>query len=75
MRSLRQWVDDVDEAMLRAGLRTVGRWLFRDRQGLALWLGLLCWFGLTWRVGFFIQDTYAVANALAIVGVEAPESM
>jgi hypothetical protein len=29
-----------------------------------LWLGLLCWFGLTWRVGFFIQDTYAVANTL-----------
>lgn len=44
--------------------RAVGRWLFGDRYGLVLWLGLLCWFGLTWRVGFFIQDTYAVANAL-----------
>jgi len=41
-----------------------GRWLFGDRQGLVLWLGLLCWFGLTWRIGFFIQDTYATANTL-----------
>lgn len=39
-------------------------WVFGDRPGLLLWLGVLCWFGLTWRVGIFIQDTYAVANAL-----------
>ncbi|WP_236044770.1 hypothetical protein [Haloarcula nitratireducens] len=38
--------------------------VFGDRPGLLLWLGVLCWFGLTWRVGIFIQDTYAVANAL-----------
>ena len=48
----------------RSWLTDAGRWLFADRHGLALWLGLLCWFGLTWRVGFFIQDTYATANTL-----------
>ena len=41
-----------------------GRWLFGDRQGVVLWLALVFWFGLTWRVGFFIQDTYATANTL-----------
>ncbi|WP_276273844.1 hypothetical protein [Haloarcula litorea] len=46
------------------GWRSVADEFTRDRHGLALWLGLLCWFGLTWRVGFFIQDSYAVANAL-----------
>jgi len=48
----------------RGWLVAVGRWCFGDRRGLVLWLGLVCWFGLTWRVGFFIQDTYAVANTL-----------
>ena len=51
------------EQVRRRGHR-FGRWLFGDRPGLALWLGLLCWFGLTWRVGFFIQDSYATANTL-----------
>ena len=45
-------------------LVAAGRWCFGDRQGLVLWLGLVCWFGLTWRVGFFITDTYAMANTL-----------
>jgi len=49
---------------LRGRLVAAGRWIFGDRPGLVLWLGLVCWFGLTWRVGFFIQDTYAVANTL-----------
>ncbi|WP_324665510.1 hypothetical protein [Haloarcula sediminis] len=48
----------------RDRLVAVGRWCFGDRRGLVLWLGLVCWFGLTWRVGFFIQDTYAMANTL-----------
>ena len=48
----------------RGWLAAVGRWCFGGRPGLVLWLGLVCWFGLTWRVGFFIQDTYAVANTL-----------
>ena len=48
----------------RDRLAAVGRWCFGDRHGLVLWLGLVCWFGLTWRVGFFIQDTYAMANTL-----------
>ncbi|WP_254273045.1 hypothetical protein [Haloarcula marina] len=51
-------------ATIRDRARTVGRLVFGDRHGLVLWLGLLCWFGLTWRVGFFIQDTYATANTL-----------
>ena len=49
---------------LRHRLVAAGRWCFGDRRGLVLWLGLVCWFGLTWRVGFFIQDTYAMANTL-----------
>lgn len=48
----------------RRRLTDVGRWCVGDRRGLVLWLGLVCWFGLTWRVGFFIQDTYAMANTL-----------
>ncbi|WP_284006935.1 hypothetical protein [Haloarcula pelagica] len=49
---------------LRSLLRRGGRWVFGDRYGLALWLGLALAFGLTWRVGFFIQDTYTTANTL-----------
>jgi uncharacterized membrane protein YgcG len=64
MSQLRQWADEDAVTTLRRRSRAAGRWLFGDRHGLVLWLGLLCWFGLTWRVGFFIQDTYAVANAL-----------
>ena len=51
-------------ARVRQGIREFGRWLFSDRPGVVLWLGLLCWFGLTWRIGFFIQDSYATANTL-----------
>jgi len=49
---------------LRGRLVATGRWVFGDRYGVVLWLGLACWFGVTWRVGFFIQDTYAMANTL-----------
>lgn len=41
--------------------------VFGDRIGVALFLGSLCWFALTWRVGFFITDSYAVANTLVNV--------
>ncbi len=51
----------------RQRLVAAGRWVFGDRQGLVLWLALLCWLGVTWRIGFFIQDTYATANALVAV--------
>ena len=44
-----------------------GRALFGDRVGLVLFLGAVLWFGVTWRVGFFIADTYAVANTLVNV--------
>ncbi|MDS0279279.1 hypothetical protein NDI85_15870 [Halomicroarcula sp. S1AR25-4] len=53
-----------DGAAVRRRLRTLARWAFADRYGLVLWLGLFCWFGLTWRVGIFLQDTYATANTL-----------
>jgi uncharacterized membrane protein YgcG len=57
--------DGVDAVeMGRTRLTDAGRWLFGDRLGLALWLALLLWLGLTWRIGFFIQDTYATANTL-----------
>lgn len=51
----------------RRRLVAAGRWVFGDRQGLVLWLALLCWLGITWRIGFFIQDSYATSNALVAV--------
>jgi len=48
----------------RSFAHVVGRVAFGDRTGLALWLGLVVALGLTWRVGFFISDSYAIANAL-----------
>ncbi|WP_101294252.1 hypothetical protein [Halegenticoccus soli] len=54
-----------------ARLRRAGRALygvaFGDRCGAALFLGALAFFGLYWRVGVFITDTYTVANAAAAV--------
>jgi hypothetical protein len=47
--------------------RRVGKLLFGDRVGLAIWLGLVLGLALTWRVGFFITDTYAVANTVIAV--------
>lgn len=41
--------------------------VFGDRYGYALWLGLLVTFGLHWRVGIFVTDTYTTANALVAV--------
>ncbi|KTG09035.1 hypothetical protein AUR64_14630 [Haloprofundus marisrubri] len=41
--------------------------VFGDRSGLALFLLSLAFFGLFWRVGVFVNDTYTVANAF--VGV------
>lgn len=47
--------------------RQVGTAVFGDRYGYVLWLGLLVMFGLYWRVGIFITDTYTTANALVAV--------
>ncbi|GGK55321.1 hypothetical protein [Haloarcula sebkhae] len=47
--------------------RQAGKAVFGDRYGYALWLGLLVTFGLYWRVGIFITDTYTTANALVAV--------
>ncbi len=51
----------------RSAVRAVGRVVFGDRLGLALFLGAVLWCGALWRVGIFIQDTVTVANALANV--------
>ncbi|EMA25121.1 hypothetical protein [Haloarcula amylolytica] len=61
--------------------RQVGTAIFGDRYGYALWLGLLVTFGLYWRVGIFVTDTYTTANALVAVSnghlhiVETPYSL
>lgn len=47
--------------------RQLGQHVFGDRHGCALWLGLLVIFGLYWRVGIFITDTYTTANTLVAV--------
>jgi len=51
----------------RGRCRRFGRTVFGDRYGYALWLGLLVTFGLYWRVGIFITDTYTTANTLVAV--------
>lgn len=43
------------------------RVVFGDRQGLAVFLGGLCFFLLYWRVGVFITDTNALLNTLVNV--------
>ncbi|MDS0219822.1 hypothetical protein NDI54_00460 [Haloarcula sp. S1AR25-5A] len=47
--------------------RRFGKSVFGDRYGYVLWLGLLVTFGLYWRVGIFITDTYTTANTLVAV--------
>jgi hypothetical protein len=42
-----------------------GRLVFGDRVGFTLWLGAVLTLALWWRVGFFITDTYPIANAVA----------
>lgn len=42
--------------------------LFGDRTGLALFAGALVVFGLTWRVGILLSDSYTVANTLVAAG-------
>lgn len=44
--------------------RTLGRSVFGDRTGLVLFLGAIAFFWLTWRVGFFINDNFTLANTL-----------
>jgi hypothetical protein len=41
--------------------------LTRDRPALALFFGALVLYGLTWRVGFLINDSLAIANTLVNV--------
>ncbi|WEL16854.1 putative membrane protein [Halorhabdus sp. SVX81] len=38
--------------------------LFGDRVGLTLFLGVIASLAALWRVGFFITDTYAIANTV-----------
>jgi len=40
------------------------RLVFGDRTGATLWLGVVLLLGLGWRIGFFITDTYPIANAV-----------
>lgn len=39
--------------------------VFGDRIGVVLFLGAMIFSVLTWRIGFFINDSYTVANAFA----------
>lgn len=56
-----------DVEWLTGRCRRFGKTVFGDRYGYALWLGLLVTFGLYWRIGIFITDTYTTANALVAV--------
>ena len=55
------------QSRLRRWAGYVGRLAVGDRTGLAVFLGILVWSMTLWRVGFFIQDSVTVANALANV--------
>ena len=48
-------------ARLREGAIRV---LFGDRYGLTVFLACLCLFGVVWRTGIFITDSYTLANGL-----------
>lgn len=56
------WVRRFDH-----GVRRVGRAVVGDRTGLGIFLAILVWSVALWRIGFFIQDSVTVANALANV--------
>jgi hypothetical protein len=64
---LSAYLDEFDRS-LWARTRTVRQRLvpvlFGDRVGLALFLGVVLALSVCWRVGFFITDTYAVANTV-----------
>ncbi len=45
----------------------VGRWLFGDRIGLALFLAAVCFAALTWRAGLFITDNETLSRTLEAV--------
>ncbi len=49
---------------VRGAVRRAGRAVFGDRTGLALWLGLVLALAPLWRVGVYINDVHAVANAV-----------
>lgn len=46
---------------------TAIRTLFGDRYGLVVFLACLCLFGVVWRTGVFITDSYTLANGLYAV--------
>ena len=54
---------DRTAARLDPTLKRLGRLVFGDRWGLAVFLVAVVTGGLLWRVGIFITDTYTVANA------------
>lgn len=54
---------DRSAARLDSTLKRLGRLVFGDRWGLAVFLIGVITAGLLWRVGIFITDTYTVANA------------
>ena len=58
----------TDEQPLRKRVRDVRTRLFGalfgDRIGLTLFLGVVVVLSLYWRVGFYIADTYAIANTV-----------
>ena len=52
------------ERLSQYGNRAV-RFVFGDGVGVTLWLAVVVLLALSWRVGFFITDTYPIANAVA----------
>lgn len=52
---------------MRLWWRRLGTAVFGDRVGSTLFVGACLFFGLLWQVGFFLNDTWTIANTL--VGV------
>ncbi|WP_372480247.1 hypothetical protein ACAH01_03525 [Halomicrobium sp. HM KBTZ05] len=57
------WSDGLSRYGNRAG-----RFVFGDGVGVTVWLAVVLVLALSWRVGFFITDTYPIANAVANLG-------
>ena len=67
----RPWLAGDDAPLnaerLQRRARGLARLVFGDRYGLVLFLATLAFVATYWRIGIFITDSYAIANALVNV--------
>lgn len=54
----------IDVDRLPTWSRVIGRAVFGDRIGATLFVGACLFYGLLWQAGFFLNDTWTIANTL-----------